>query len=136
MRDINKDITNSNKETIDVDSDVAKDENDIVNKDAEINVANESMNNKVSVKVEGDNNKIVENEDHSQDELLPSSPIESEIQSYGQLMVSVDGKVVGSYPPSREDLIQVVDVSREEREEIQVADKAMEHVNVEKQLTS
>ncbi|KAJ8531955.1 hypothetical protein K7X08_011878 [Anisodus acutangulus] len=40
----------------------------------------------------------------------------SEIQPHGQLMVSVDGQGVGSYPSSREE-IQVIDVSREENEE-------------------
>ncbi|KAJ8527525.1 hypothetical protein K7X08_014976 [Anisodus acutangulus] len=60
----------------------------------------------------------LENIDHSQDELLPSSPIESEIQSHGQLMVFVDGNGVGLYPPIREEITQGANISREEKDEI------------------
>ncbi|KAJ8550842.1 hypothetical protein K7X08_000212 [Anisodus acutangulus] len=74
----------------------------------------------------------LENIDHSQGELLPSLPIECAIQSHGQLMVSDDGKDVGSYPPSREEITQVADVLREEKENVLVVDKAIEDVHVEK----
>ncbi|KAJ8573969.1 hypothetical protein K7X08_010480 [Anisodus acutangulus] len=41
---------------------------------------------------------------HSQVELLLSSPSESNIQSHDQLMVFVDSNGVGSYPPSRREI--------------------------------
>ncbi|KAJ8526446.1 hypothetical protein K7X08_028923 [Anisodus acutangulus] len=153
--DTRKDGTNSSKEIVDVVSNVDKDGDDIVYKDAGIDIADKSVDNKVIEEVEGDSNKMVEikgenedngkgvhqdkigeaflgNIDHSQGELLPSSPIESEIQYHGLLMVYVDCKGVGSYPPSREEVKHIADVSREEKEEVLVDDKATEQVRVEK----
>ncbi|KAK4374968.1 hypothetical protein RND71_005645 [Anisodus tanguticus] len=105
--DIIKDGTNSNKVIVDMDSDVAKDTADIVNKDVETEVVDGEVevdkdisdNNKVILEVEGDNNKKVdygkgvyqdkigevslEAIDHTQGELQSSSITESEIQSHG-----------------------------------------------------
>ncbi|KAJ8556240.1 hypothetical protein K7X08_022998 [Anisodus acutangulus] len=54
---------------------------------------------------------------------LSSLAIESEIKSHGPVMVSIDDEGVSSFPPSREESIQVAEVSREDLEE--VLDKAI-----------
>ncbi|KAJ8527599.1 hypothetical protein K7X08_015050 [Anisodus acutangulus] len=54
---------------------------------------------------------------------LPSLASESEIQSHGPIMISVDDKGVGSFPPSKEEFIQIAEVSRYDVEE--VLDKAI-----------
>ncbi|KAK4380151.1 hypothetical protein RND71_002013 [Anisodus tanguticus] len=70
---------------------------------------------------------------HSQAELLLSSPSESNIQSYDQLMVSVDSNGVGSYPHSRREI--QFDISLIDEKE-KATHNAIQQLNVEKQITS
>ncbi|KAJ8555530.1 hypothetical protein K7X08_013026 [Anisodus acutangulus] len=126
--DRNKKDSNAKKEIVVEDSNEAKDRDDIVNKEAEIDVADESVNNKVIEEEEGDNNKMVEIECGIDKELRDDivKDLESDLQSHGQLIVSVNDKGVSSYPPSMEQITQVDDVLREDNEEVLVVDKAIE----------
>ncbi|KAJ8531017.1 hypothetical protein K7X08_025748 [Anisodus acutangulus] len=106
--DVTKDKSDRNKEIVYIEGDVAK--------DAAVDVAKDISK-------------------HNKSQLASTKEV-VEIHAHDQLMVYVDKKRVGSYPPSREEVDHVADNSIDGKEEFHVVDNSMVHVNIEKQITT
>ncbi|KAJ8526408.1 hypothetical protein K7X08_028885 [Anisodus acutangulus] len=58
-----------------------------------------------------------------------------EIHPHMQLIVFVDMKSIGSYPPSKEKTAYIYDNSRYRKEDLHTTDNSVVHVNIEKYIT-